>query len=68
MDDEVEEIGTALTAVFEMFGFALMPFSELFDRVPIPTTIRLRRADLSGASSGDSLSSPADASSGTSFR
>jgi hypothetical protein len=32
------------------------------------TTIRLRRADLSGASSGDSLSSPADASSGTSFR
>ena len=44
VDDEVEEIGSALTAVFEMFGFALMPFSELFDRVPIPTTIRLRRA------------------------
>jgi cytochrome P450 len=44
VDDEVEEIGSSLTAVFEMFGFALMPFSELFDRVPIPTTIRLRRA------------------------
>ena len=44
VDGEVEEIGSALTAVFEMFGFALMPFSELFDRVPIPTTIRLRRA------------------------
>ena len=44
VDDEVAEIGSALTAVFEMFGFALMPFSELFDRVPIPTTIRLRRA------------------------
>ncbi|HEV7705398.1 MAG TPA: cytochrome P450, partial [Gemmatimonadaceae bacterium] len=44
VDDEVEEIGSALTAVFDMFGFALMPFSELFDRVPIPTTIRLRRA------------------------
>ena len=44
VDHEVEEIGSALTAVFEMFGFALMPFSELFDRVPIPTTIRLRRA------------------------
>jgi len=44
VDDEVEEIGSALTDVFEMFGFALMPFSELFDRVPIPTTIRLRRA------------------------
>jgi cytochrome P450 len=44
VDDEVEEIGSALTAAFEMFGFALMPFSELFDRVPIPTTIRLRRA------------------------
>ena len=44
VDDEVEEIGSALTAVFEMFGFALMPFSELFDRVPIPTTLRLRRA------------------------
>jgi cytochrome P450 len=44
VDDEVEEIGFALTAVFEMFGFALMPFSELLDRVPIPTTIRLRRA------------------------
>jgi Cytochrome P450 len=25
VDDEVEEIGSALTAVFEMFGFALMP-------------------------------------------
>jgi cytochrome P450 len=44
VDDEVEEIGSALTAVFEVFGFALMPFSEIFDRVPIPTTIRLRRA------------------------
>jgi cytochrome P450 len=44
VDHEVEEIGSALTAVFDMFGFALMPFSELFDRVPIPTTIRLRRA------------------------
>jgi len=44
VDHEVEEIGSALTAVFEMFGFALMPFSELFDRVPIPTTLRLRRA------------------------
>jgi len=44
VDDEVEEIGSALTAAFEMFGFALMPFSELFDRVPIPDTIRLRRA------------------------
>ena len=44
VDDEVEEIGSALTAMFDMFGFALMPFSELFDRVPIPTTLRLRRA------------------------
>ena len=44
VDDEVQEIGSALTAVFEMFGFALMPFSELFDRVPIPTTLRLHRA------------------------
>ena len=44
VDDEVQEIGSALTAVFEMFGFALMPFSELFDRLPIPTTLRLRRA------------------------
>jgi len=44
VDDQVEEIGSALTATFELFGFALMPFSELFDRVPIPTTLRLRRA------------------------
>ncbi len=44
VDDEVEEIGSALTAMFEMFGFALMPFSELFDRVPVPTTLRLRHA------------------------
>jgi cytochrome P450 len=44
VDDEVEEIGSALTAAFEMFGFALLPFTEYLDRLPVPTTLRLRRA------------------------
>ena len=44
VEGEAEEIGEALTQSFQSFTFAVLPFGELLDRLPIPPTIRFRRA------------------------
>lgn len=42
--DEADDIGAALTELMRVFDFTLLPGSELFDHLPIPATIRFRRA------------------------
>lgn len=44
VESEAEEIGDALTAALEMFSLALLPGTELLDRLPLPHTRRFNRA------------------------
>jgi cytochrome P450 len=44
VDGEAREIGEALRIAFEAFEFALLPFTELLDRLPIPPVQRFNRA------------------------
>ena len=44
VEGEAREIGEALTQSFMSFTFAVLPFSELLDRLPIPPTLRFKRA------------------------
>jgi len=44
VDAEAGEIGTALTDVFEMFQTLLLPFSELIEKLPLPSVRRFERA------------------------
>jgi cytochrome P450 len=44
VEGEAQEIGDALTQSFMSFTFAVLPFSELLDRLPIPPTLRFKRA------------------------
>jgi cytochrome P450 len=44
IEREAREIGDALTTTFELFSLAMYPFSELLDRLPLPSIIRFRRA------------------------
>jgi cytochrome P450 len=39
-----DEIGKAMTTVVSTFNFLMLPFSEWLERLPVPHTIRLRRA------------------------
>ncbi len=41
---DMEAIGAALDTTVASFPFAMMPFSELFDDVPIPMTLRFKAA------------------------
>ncbi|MCU1337124.1 MAG: Cytochrome [Bryobacterales bacterium] len=43
-DSEADEIGAALTQVFELFEIVLMPFSELLEKLPLPAVRRFHRA------------------------
>jgi cytochrome P450 len=45
VEDEAAEIGAALTTTFESFrhGFFL-PFAQLFERLPLPATLRFKKA------------------------
>jgi cytochrome P450 len=38
--DEADEIGKALTQIFEVFGTILLPFSELLEKVPLLPSVR----------------------------
>jgi cytochrome P450 len=44
VDDEAGEIGNALTAAFESFNFAMLPFTELLDHLPLPAVRRFNAA------------------------
>ena len=44
VDAEADEIGLALTQVFDLFEIVLMPFSEVFEKLPLPSVRRFRRA------------------------
>lgn len=45
VEAEAAEIGAALTDTFEAFNFTFyLPFGELLERLPIPPTLRFRRA------------------------
>lgn len=44
VDDEAAEIGAALTTAFESFNLAMLPFTELLDRLPLPAVRRFNAA------------------------
>jgi len=44
VDSEADEIGTALTQVFDLFEIILMPFSEILEKLPLPAVRRFHRA------------------------
>jgi cytochrome P450 len=44
VDSEADEIGTALTQVFDLFEIILMPFSETLEKLPLPAVRRFHRA------------------------
>ncbi|MFN2399198.1 MAG: cytochrome P450 [Gemmatimonadaceae bacterium] len=44
VEEEASEIGEALTDALKLFSIAVLPFSELMDRLPLPWTIRFNRA------------------------
>jgi cytochrome P450 len=44
VDSEADEIGSALTQVFDLFEVILMPFSEVLEKLPLPAVRRFKRA------------------------
>lgn len=44
VDSEAAEIGNAMTAAFESFNYAMLPFTEYLDRLPIPAVRRFNAA------------------------
>lgn len=44
VDSEAAEIGSAMTAAFESFNYAMLPFTEYLDHVPIPAVRRFNAA------------------------
>lgn len=42
--DSANEIGKAMTTLVELFNYLLLPFSEWLEKLPLPHTIRLKRA------------------------
>ena len=44
VDSEADDIGTALTQVFDLFEVILMPFSELLEKLPLPAVRSFKRA------------------------
>jgi len=44
VDPEADEIGSALTQVFDLFEVILMPFSEILEKLPLPAVRRFKRA------------------------
>jgi len=44
VDSEADEIGVALTQVFDLFEVILMPFSEILEKLPVPAVRRFKRA------------------------
>ncbi len=44
VEGESREIGESLTAAFNVFNLALLPFTELMDHLPLPWTLRFKAA------------------------
>lgn len=44
VEDESDEIGSAMTTLVGLFDYLLLPFSELLEKLPIPHTKRFNRA------------------------
>jgi cytochrome P450 len=44
VESEAEDIGKTITVIIEMFPRTLLPFSEILDRLPLPSTRRFERA------------------------
>ena len=44
IETEAAEIGNALTRVLASFNFAMLPFSEFLQKLPLPVSIRFARA------------------------
>ncbi|MFL6375236.1 MAG: cytochrome P450 [Pyrinomonadaceae bacterium] len=42
--DEADRVGHAMTTLVEMFNYLLLPFSEFLEKLPLPHSIRLKRA------------------------
>jgi cytochrome P450 len=44
VEEEAEEIGGALTRALHSFSYAMLPYGELLDNLPLPPVIRFKRA------------------------
>jgi cytochrome P450 len=44
VESEADEVGEALTDVMELFGYLMIPYSELLEYLPLPHTRRFKRA------------------------
>ena len=44
IDNETDEVGQAMTTMIEMFDYLLMPFSEILQKLPLPLSIRFKKA------------------------
>jgi cytochrome P450 len=44
LTDEADRVGNAMTTLVDLFNYLLLPFSELLERLPLPHSIRLKRA------------------------
>ena len=44
VDDEADEIGQAMSDVLELFEVILLPFSEILEKLPLPSVRRFHRA------------------------
>src|SRR5262245_15465269 len=44
VESEADEIGTALTSILEQFKLAVLPWSAIVDRLPLPRRFRFERA------------------------
>jgi cytochrome P450 len=44
VDSEAGEIGTAMTQAFESFNYAMLPFTEYLEKLPLPAVRRFNAA------------------------
>jgi cytochrome P450 len=44
VEDEADEVGTAMTTLVELFDYLLLPFSEILEKLPLPQARRFDRA------------------------
>ena len=44
VESDADEVGEALTEVLELFGYLMLPFSELLEKLPLPPRRRFERA------------------------
>jgi len=44
VESEADDVGAALTDMMELFGYLMLPYAELLEKLPLPATRRFRRA------------------------